>query len=120
MPMKMRVRLLMTTPRPTGTPADPPGGCGPAWERPGARPAPAPRSKRPFVGQELAQQAMEVVHATFACRRIAAAAVPVRADAALHRFDGGFVFHLDLVEPAAGAGVELVGLPDEGAKTDAA
>ena len=29
----------MTTPRPTGTLADPPGGCGPAWERPGARPA---------------------------------------------------------------------------------
>src|SRR5947207_2833531 len=29
----------MTTPRPTGTSADPPRGCGPAWERPGARPA---------------------------------------------------------------------------------
>ncbi|HSN33301.1 MAG TPA: glycine--tRNA ligase subunit beta, partial [Ideonella sp.] len=29
----------MTAPRPTGTPADPPGGSGPAWERPGARPA---------------------------------------------------------------------------------
>ena len=29
----------MTAPRPTGTSADPPGGCGPAWERPGARPA---------------------------------------------------------------------------------
>jgi HAD superfamily hydrolase (TIGR01490 family) len=29
----------MTTPRPTSTLADPPGGCGPAWERPGARPA---------------------------------------------------------------------------------
>ena len=29
----------MTTPRPTSTSADPPGGCGPAWERPGARPA---------------------------------------------------------------------------------
>ena len=27
-------------PRPTSTSADPPGGCGPAWERPGARPAP--------------------------------------------------------------------------------
>jgi glycerol-3-phosphate dehydrogenase subunit C len=26
-------------PRPMGTSADPPGGCGPAWERPGARPA---------------------------------------------------------------------------------
>ena len=29
----------MTAPRPTGTLADPPGGSGPAWERPGARPA---------------------------------------------------------------------------------
>ena len=29
----------MTTPRPTGTLTDPPGGNGPAWERPGARPA---------------------------------------------------------------------------------
>src|SRR5688500_16021382 len=29
----------MTTPRPMSTSADPPRGCGPAWERPGARPA---------------------------------------------------------------------------------
>jgi maleylacetoacetate isomerase len=29
----------MTTPRPQSTAADPPGGSGPAWERPGARPA---------------------------------------------------------------------------------
>jgi transketolase len=29
----------MTTTRPTSTSADPPRGCGPAWERPGARPA---------------------------------------------------------------------------------
>jgi len=29
----------MSAPRPTSTPVDPPGGCGPAWERPGARPA---------------------------------------------------------------------------------
>ena len=29
----------MSAPRPTSTLADPPGGCGPAWERPGARPA---------------------------------------------------------------------------------
>jgi HAD superfamily hydrolase (TIGR01490 family) len=29
----------MTTPRPTSTLTDPPRGCGPAWERPGARPA---------------------------------------------------------------------------------
>ncbi len=28
----------MTTPRPAGTPPDPPRGSGPAWERPGARP----------------------------------------------------------------------------------
>src|SRR5258706_14753130 len=27
----------MTAPRPTGTSVDPPRGCGPAWERPGAR-----------------------------------------------------------------------------------
>ncbi|MEY4749556.1 MAG: hypothetical protein RIQ60_1770 [Pseudomonadota bacterium] len=31
----------MTAPRPASTPADPPRGCGPAWERPGARPADA-------------------------------------------------------------------------------
>jgi len=30
---------MMTTPRPTSTSAGPPGGRGPAWERPGARPA---------------------------------------------------------------------------------
>ncbi|MEP6740798.1 MAG: UDP-N-acetylmuramoyl-L-alanine--D-glutamate ligase [Caldimonas sp.] len=29
---------MMTTPRPPGTSAGPPGGPGPAWERPGARP----------------------------------------------------------------------------------
>ncbi|MFZ5521512.1 MAG: glycerol kinase GlpK [Pseudomonadota bacterium] len=29
----------MTAPPPSGTPVDPPGGCGPAWEGPGARPA---------------------------------------------------------------------------------
>ena len=34
-----REAMLMTTPRPMGTSADPPRGCGPAWERPGARPA---------------------------------------------------------------------------------
>ncbi len=33
---------MMTAPRPTSTSADPPRGCGPAWERPGARPASAP------------------------------------------------------------------------------
>ncbi|HOY33708.1 MAG TPA: efflux transporter outer membrane subunit [Piscinibacter sp.] len=31
----------MSAPRPTNTSADPPRGCGPAWERPGARPAAA-------------------------------------------------------------------------------
>src|SRR5882672_176960 len=31
--------MLMTTPCPMSTSADPPRGCGPAWERPGARPA---------------------------------------------------------------------------------
>jgi putative ABC transport system permease protein len=30
---------MMTTPRPTSTSPGPPGGRGPAWERPGARPA---------------------------------------------------------------------------------
>src|SRR5204862_108110 len=30
---------FMTAPRPTGTSDYPPRGCGPAWERPGARPA---------------------------------------------------------------------------------
>src|SRR6185295_16685871 len=43
-------------PRPASTPDDPPRGCGPAWERPGARPAscrfplpdaaPTPRARR--------------------------------------------------------------------------
>jgi oxygen-independent coproporphyrinogen-3 oxidase len=28
----------LSAPRPAGTPVDPPGGSGPAWERPGARP----------------------------------------------------------------------------------
>jgi predicted secreted hydrolase len=32
---------VTTAPRPTRTSADPPWGCGPAWERPGARPATA-------------------------------------------------------------------------------
>ncbi|MFT3663612.1 two-component system response regulator CreB [Piscinibacter sp.] len=32
----------MTAPRPSGTTVDPPGGCGPAWERPGARPGSRP------------------------------------------------------------------------------
>src|SRR5690242_11252476 len=30
---------LIGAPRPTSTSADPPGGCGPAWERPCTRPA---------------------------------------------------------------------------------
>src|SRR5438045_205283 len=34
-----RSTAVMTAPRPMSTSADPPGGCGPAWERPGARPA---------------------------------------------------------------------------------
>src|SRR5215207_4584348 len=34
-----RISLLIGAPRPPGTVADPPRGCGPAWERPGARPA---------------------------------------------------------------------------------
>src|SRR5204863_399151 len=39
-PSKMNLcSSLMTTPRPTCTSVDPPRGCGPAWERPGARPA---------------------------------------------------------------------------------
>ena len=32
---------MTTTPRPTGISVDPPGGSGPAWERPGARPVAA-------------------------------------------------------------------------------
>ena len=30
---------VMSAPRPMGTSVDPPWGCGPGWERPGARPA---------------------------------------------------------------------------------
>src|SRR3990167_10727383 len=37
---------LMPAPRPTGTAADPPRGCGPAWERPAHGPALA--SRPPF------------------------------------------------------------------------
>src|SRR3982750_4684820 len=33
------VSMMNGAPRPPSTAADPPGGCGPAWERPGARPA---------------------------------------------------------------------------------
>ncbi len=35
----INTRAKIGAPRPTGTPVDPPRGCGPAWERPGARPA---------------------------------------------------------------------------------
>ena len=41
---------MTTTPRPTSTPADPPEGCGPAWERPGARPATTRRSALRSMG----------------------------------------------------------------------
>jgi len=41
---------MTTTPRPTSTPADPPGGCGPAWERPGARPATTRRAALRSMG----------------------------------------------------------------------
>jgi len=40
---------MMTAPRQTSTSADPPGGCGPAWERPGARPAGLPASYSPSL-----------------------------------------------------------------------
>jgi len=39
MPVARRVESwVVTAPRPMGTSIDPPGGSGPAWERPGARP----------------------------------------------------------------------------------
>src|SRR5688572_28240030 len=37
--MAVNWERFMTAPRPMGTSADLPRGCGPAWERPGARPA---------------------------------------------------------------------------------
>src|SRR3989442_1636244 len=37
--LRVWINAVMTAPRPTGTSVDPPRGCGPAWERPGARPA---------------------------------------------------------------------------------
>ena len=53
---------------------------------------------------------MEVVHAVLVRRRVAAAAIEARAQAALHRLDGRLVFHLDLVERGAGAAAEPVGV----------
>src|SRR5207249_1049038 len=44
----------MTTPRPTGTSAGPPRGRGPAWERPGARPAAQPPYRAVALGGSLA------------------------------------------------------------------
>jgi hypothetical protein len=40
-PMSGTLTSIMTTPRPMGASAGPPRGRGPAWERPGARPASA-------------------------------------------------------------------------------
>lgn len=43
----------MTTPRPASTPVDPPGGSGPAWERPGAGPG---RPRGYSIGKRLSWQ----------------------------------------------------------------
>jgi alpha-methylacyl-CoA racemase len=44
----------MTAPRPMSTSADPPGECGPAWERPGARPA---KNSGPLAGIKVVELA---------------------------------------------------------------
>src|SRR6476661_8897637 len=51
-------RPAVTTPRPQGTAVDPPRGCGPAWERPGARPASCLASVEPLA-QFVAAQSRE-------------------------------------------------------------
>lgn len=53
----------MLTPGPTGTSDDPPWGCGPAWERPGARPA-SRRSKRVWLF-DLDNTLHDASHAAF-------------------------------------------------------
>src|SRR5882757_8036229 len=67
------------TPRPMNTSADPPRGCGPAWERPGARPAVAPSIVSSF-GQ---QHRSEIGHARVE-PQIALDVVQVR----FHQLDG--------------------------------
>jgi hypothetical protein len=53
----------MTTPRPMDTSVDPPRGCGPAWERPGARPA-KPRWVSPVSALLSLVEAAVLVEAT--------------------------------------------------------
>ena len=54
----------MTTPRPPGTSADPPWGCGPAWERPGAGPAAPTRRQRVWLF-DLDNTLHDASHAAF-------------------------------------------------------
>src|SRR5206468_357959 len=82
--------VWMTAPRPTGTSAGPPRGRGPAWERPGARPAqplgrpvrrPVPSTRlvrRPVV--ELAQFVLRLLEpAALGGRQLVSGAVDVEA-----------------------------------------
>jgi phosphonate degradation associated HDIG domain protein len=84
----------MRAPRPTGTPAGPPGGRGPAWERPGAGPAAideglariealfAALGQRAYAGEPVTQLEHALQSALFAERD--GAAEPLVAAALLH------------------------------------
>src|SRR5205814_6114494 len=63
--------------------------------------------------QELSEQTVEMVHASFARCRVAPAVIQTRAHAALHRLDDRLVLSLDTVEARARAGIALAGVPYE-------
>src|SRR6266508_4852386 len=62
---------------------------------------------------ELSEQAMEMVHATFARRRVSATVVQPRPHATLDRLDDRLVLALDPVESAAGAPLAFARVPHE-------
>src|SRR5687767_5215549 len=68
---------------------------------------------------ELGEQAMEVVHAALARRRVAASVVQTRANATLNGFDDRLVLALDAVEPGARALFAFARVPDEWEKRHA-
>ena len=87
----------LTTPRPTGTPADPPRGSGPAWERPGAR--------RGELGRLRCRVGLTIGWVFATDPTCAAADVLVQADTALYagkRRGRGFLVQAGVAsEPAA-------------------
>src|SRR5260221_12023582 len=71
------------------------------------------RTVRTSAIHELGEQPMEVVHATLAGRRVAAAVVEPRPHAALYGFDDRLVLALDAIEARAGALAARGVVPDE-------